>query len=176
MSENTLTARWTTDADRELRVVIDYIWSLRPSILRWQFLAAIGGVGILAAVLTMSTDSVWGTVLCALLAVLLGLTLTLLILVRWMLPRSIRAAMAPDGTDVMVVLNDAGWHGSGAGRAQSTSWETLNRCEVRGDDVIVSAVRKGSWMPRLITAAPLSAFGDDRDRAVAFITERISQR
>lgn len=96
--------------------MFDYVWGLRPLFLRWPFLAALAVVAAVAIGLVIGTGSVLGWIVLG----LLGSLLLLVLVLRLVLVRSLRAGLkpgVPDGSTVEVALDDTAWTSTSPARA-----------------------------------------------------------
>ena len=168
-----LEGRWTVDIERERSVIRSYLWSLRPSLLRWPFLVTLAAVSALLIVLIIATGSAWGwilaNVLIALFALAIGLRVILILILRNGLLRAISS-----GTVVDVILDASGWQSLVGEGATTLRWGDYDRFSVWEGHVILTKTRKGSWLPRSILYAPLAAFGADAGYVPEFVALALS--
>ncbi|KQY73820.1 hypothetical protein ASD13_17025 [Microbacterium sp. Root1433D1] len=167
--------RWTVDAAREGRAIFDYVWGLRPLFLRWPFLAALAVVAAVAIGLVIGTGSVLGWIVLG----LLGSLLLLVLVLRLVLVRSLRAGLkpgVPDGSTVGVALDDTAWTSTSPGQSHTFPWEAYDRVAVSDGYLILTAARKGTWIPHSLVYAPLAAFDADPESVVGFVTAARKRR
>ncbi|MFZ4892868.1 hypothetical protein ACL9RL_00300 [Plantibacter sp. Mn2098] len=148
------------DVDRERRAVYDFVWDLRPSTLRWPFLAILCALVTIAAALILTTGIVVAWFLTGVLAVLLLLVVVMRLVLKHSLLKSLTPAV-PDGSAIDVTLDASGWHSQSSNQSQTYAWQDYDRAAVAHGYLIVTASWKGKWIPRSLVYAPLVAFGDD---------------
>ena len=140
--------------------MVDFVWGLRPSILRWPFLTAIGVLAAVAMALVLTTGLVVAWVLAGVLAAVLLLVVVTRVVLTNALRRSLTPAV-PNGAVVDVTLDASGWHSRSSDRSHTYAWDGYDRAVVVDGYLIVTAAWTGKWIPRSLLSIPLSAFGAD---------------
>ncbi|MGG7463316.1 hypothetical protein [Plantibacter sp. YIM 135347] len=151
---------WSVDVERERRAMVDFVWGLRPSILRWPFLIVVCALAAVVTALVLTTGLAVGWVLAGVLAALL----LLVVVIRVVLMHSLRTSLTPavpHGASVEVTLDASGWHSRSSDQSHTCAWDDYDRATVEDGYLIVTAAWKGRWLPRSLVYAPLSAFGSD---------------
>lgn len=167
-----LRASWSLDVEHEFRAVTGYVWSKRPIVFRWPYLLALFAFGVIASVVTFTTDgalrSFWIVV-----AIVLGVLVVGLLVLRELVRRTI--AMAVSATDHVtgapctVVLDDEGWHETYDNATVNIAWREGDTWAIHDGMVIVVTPRKKMWIPGRLVVTPLQAFGESAFDVVPFL-------
>jgi hypothetical protein len=168
-----LEGRWTVEVDRERPALQSYVWNLRPSLLRWQFLIVLAAIALLLSLLILATGSPVAWILAGVLTALF----VLVIVFRVVLTRILRQGLIPaalSATVVDVELDATGWKSSSNGTSTTFAWSGFDRSAVWQDHIILTKARKGNWLPQSIVYAPLSAFGADAGLVAEYVAKAIS--
>lgn len=168
-----LQGRWTVDVDRERPALQSYVWNLRPSLLRWQFLTVLAVVALLLSMLILATGSPIAWVLAGILTALF----VLVIVLRVVLTRILRHGLIPaalSATVVDVELDASAWKSSSNGTSTTFAWSGFDRSAVWQEHIILTKARKGNWLPQSIVYAPLAAFGTDAGFVPEYVARALS--
>jgi len=169
-----LEGRWTVDVEHERPALQSYVWSLRPSLLRWPFLAVLAAIALLASVLILATGSPLGWVVAG---ILTGL-FVLVIVLRLVLTQILRKGLIPaalSATVVDVELDASGWRSSSNGTSATFAWTGFDRSAVWQDHIILTKARKGNWIPQSLVYAPLAAFGSQASQVPDFVASALAE-
>ena len=168
-----LEGRWTVDVDRERPVLQSYVWNLRPSLLRWQFVAVLAVVALLLSMLILATGSPIAWILAGILTALFVLVLVLRVVLTRILRHGLIPA-APSATVVDVELDASGWKSSSNGTSTTFAWSGFDRSAVWRDHIILTKARKGNWLPQSIVYAPLAAFSANAGFVPEYVVRALS--